>query len=1745
VDFDISFDAAMLIRTGDRAARRGDLERALRCYQQAVAGHGEALFRLSDTKLVGVAEYCVDRVRALGAEGRKMYRRLLDRRASALLKRADDSGDHARLFGLVREYGLSSFGDDALNRMGNLELERGRAASAARTFGRILRDHPDTDLDRPTLLAKLAFAHELAGDESAAEGALDRLAREFGGGRITVSGKEKPVARYVADARRRLPAMAGMAPSGDRGAGSSSTWGGSERRTGFSRDAPAPAPCRLEVRFPEEPVDVLARRRLWPSPYRHVMAHAAAEGGKVFFATLTEAFAVDLATGALEWRSGVPFASLRSPGADRAFGGMPETAPTVLGGQVFCRALRRSGPDLSEICAVQARDAATGELLWSTELTEGLDGMTAVTPPCASDGRVFALFRDLGESRQLSAVCLDAAQGELLWRTPIVSGFAEVELSREKRLHVGDHAAAPAAAGGDVYFSTDLGAVAAVDAATGSVRWIANYPRARFDGNRSPRQRHLLAARAPGRVVVGEDALYVCSRDALAVRCIRRGNGDVAWSIDLADCRTVTGLVPATGGGAARLVVQGEAVECIDAASGSRLWRWTPPEASGAVFGSGALGGEYVYVPTEAALYRLRVADGRVADSAAWADLALGRPVGNLLLLRDSILGFDGRRLARLGPGAGALARKEIPGDVVRDRPIPSALPGPAGSGAPLVALWRVGRSALGVRRPPGTAPTECYLELADGLARVNAASGRVVWRTRLMGNPERLAWSPRLVVAVYPRHLVALDRERGDVLWSHALTPDASGFAFDTGDARGFGEVAAGGRYVAARQEGSQHIHVIDASTGRRKAKLELSGVRGMLLAGDVLLTGVAADGKFAVVAREPATGRELWREKVPVAPRGNWGVLSDGRAGMYFYGGDQVALFDVAARKFTRVVRSPLRDPIPGGEAGYLTLTGKRRSMALDPGTGKMLFEGAPRGGGDRGRPYRFAPGRAIHAWHEGGGFRIECRSVPGAKVLWKSEVKGRDWPIDAVAVGNRWVEICGREVEGAAGQERVLRLGYRLYDLESGRLVDTGDLPGTPTGVRGGQVSLVGERVLYAAREGVFALGGAAGTVEGAVAGVRRAASGMGPARREAAAEFIAAYERDVRRAFVPSKPIRVDGRLDDWAGIRSVSISGPLAARAEGSGKWSGPDDLSAEARIAWDARKVYVSVNVTDDVHAPPVRGAGLLTGDSVLVGLDPMAPKERKSDACPEIVVSFALARGRPAMRQLRGPRIDAPGRPVEERPEFHAVRRAGGVVYELALPWPLLRPSPDERPGKGPEMGLAVAVFDRDERAPEGAVEWGSGLVRGVRPGAFGRIRFIDITPRRIAQYRRFMELMPSHELSLRFLASIGEAQDDRATLGVRVAELERFLGMGPGRTNAVPALAELVRRRRQRGDAGAEVAAARFARGAGVAANAISDVVPSPEGKGTEGRFIRQRVYLDPASPPKTIMVQFRSRESEWAHRAYWGADRIALGRSGTPERWPAGPLPQKGRWVDLVVPVGVVGLEAHEVRALGFATLDGRAYWGRAEYHHDGKATVLVDGKFPPGGRFRGEAKPRWVDAPGGAGTRAHTNEVVEGLAEYQIESSRGLFKTRLPAAKEDAAARTARLKLYVEAASLIPENAEALELLREAEELHKDLKWPERKEAVTQMYEDFLHAAPDTTQAYEVLKRILSALGREDPATLARCESIMEATGTPRSAGSSTASSHRRSGRGSSWGTSTPGRASETSRRSCARSASRSA
>lgn len=88
---------------------------------------------------------------------------------------------------------------------------------------------------------------------------------------------------------------------------------------------------------------------------------------------------------------------------------------------------------------------------------------------------------------------------------------------------------------------------------------------------------------------------------------------------------------------------------------------------------------------------------------------------------------------------------------------------------------------------------------------------------------------------------------------------------------------------------------------------------------------------------------------------------------------------------------------------------------------------------------------------------------------------------------------------------------------------------------------------------------------------------------------------------------------------------------------------------------------------------------------------------------------------------------------------------------------------------------------------------------------------------------------------------------------------------------------------------------------------------------------------VWLDPANPPKQVMLQFN--DGSWEHRAYWGDNRIGWGVEGTASRRRMGDLPPLGRWVRLEVPASAVGLEGRVLNGMAFTLFDGRAAWDRA--------------------------------------------------------------------------------------------------------------------------------------------------------------------------------------------------------------------
>lgn len=90
---------------------------------------------------------------------------------------------------------------------------------------------------------------------------------------------------------------------------------------------------------------------------------------------------------------------------------------------------------------------------------------------------------------------------------------------------------------------------------------------------------------------------------------------------------------------------------------------------------------------------------------------------------------------------------------------------------------------------------------------------------------------------------------------------------------------------------------------------------------------------------------------------------------------------------------------------------------------------------------------------------------------------------------------------------------------------------------------------------------------------------------------------------------------------------------------------------------------------------------------------------------------------------------------------------------------------------------------------------------------------------------------------------------------------------------------------------------------------------------------------IYLDPNNVPGEVMLQFADTATGWTHRAYWGANTIALGTDGTESRRYIGLLPPAGQWTRLEVSASAVGLTGRSINGMAFTLFGGRATWDRA--------------------------------------------------------------------------------------------------------------------------------------------------------------------------------------------------------------------
>lgn len=208
---------------------------------------------------------------------------------------------------------------------------------------------------------------------------------------------------------------------------------------------------------------------------------------------------------------------------------------------------------------------------------------------------------NVGVRRSLAA--FDRFSGALRWRTQALASGVVVGSERANLIS----ASQPRVIGGSVFYNTDLGSIACVDATSGKTIWLSRYQRShrlQADFPRPNRFRY----RDGNECLVHHGVVYCMPQDCPEVFALDLCTGELVWSsndTDVADCTNIVGVRGES------LILSGDRLVWIHAGTGRVLSQFpsaTTPGTMSALpqprgLGRAGLIADRVYLPTAQQLF--------------------------------------------------------------------------------------------------------------------------------------------------------------------------------------------------------------------------------------------------------------------------------------------------------------------------------------------------------------------------------------------------------------------------------------------------------------------------------------------------------------------------------------------------------------------------------------------------------------------------------------------------------------------------------------------------------------------------------------------------------------------------------------------------------------------------------------------------------------------------------------------------------------------------------------------------------------------------------------------------------------------------------------------------------------------------------------------------------------------------------------------------------------------------------------
>jgi outer membrane protein assembly factor BamB/tetratricopeptide (TPR) repeat protein len=662
-----SDDAERLLRNAANQARDRQWSEALDLYQRVIERFGEKVARLpkgepgadaSDELVLFMdgRRYCHRRIAQMPPEAREIYRNRIDPVAGRWYREGAGRRDAGPLRRVVDQAFCSSWGDDALELLGDLAFQDGRFGEALSAYAQLVPErsddpfvlvHPDPSVDLARVAAKKWLCRTAAEQPPSRED-LAEFARRYPGATGRLAGRTGVYAKILAEATAGDHLEMPGQPDGRW-----PTFAGSTRRT---RVVPGPIDVgQVQWRIDLEKVStsrmngggmMRGTTSAQSRPESFLAFHPIVLGDQVLVCDGSKVLAYNLGDRPSGSEGGearpVSPAWRHDPDgggvvqAARPHSSIPRFTLTAVGHRIYARmgmsstlyqmGGRRGGfyadPGTSSIVALDWD--TQGKLLWeirstTLELPHRQAGGRMQTvnfegTPVADSRNVYVAVTDHSQQTMVYAACFDAETGSRRWIRYL--GTAPAEPNQFQGAFNVPMWGEPAPGdyrhrlltleGSTLYYQTNLGAVIALDAETGSTQWVATYPRQEPNRFGHGSERDLNPA------VVDEGRVLVAPSDSDAIFAFDSGSGRLLWKTEpIADDVKLSHVLGVAKG---RLIVTGDRVLLFDVRDGKLAAVW-PDSANKSLegYGRGLLAGDLIYWPTRS---EIQVLDQRTGLQA-------------------------------------------------------------------------------------------------------------------------------------------------------------------------------------------------------------------------------------------------------------------------------------------------------------------------------------------------------------------------------------------------------------------------------------------------------------------------------------------------------------------------------------------------------------------------------------------------------------------------------------------------------------------------------------------------------------------------------------------------------------------------------------------------------------------------------------------------------------------------------------------------------------------------------------------------------------------------------------------------------------------------------------------------------------------------------------------------------------------------------------------------------------------------